>query len=198
MSLEYYIGKLGLEADSTVQARHLRQLVMSGEPEKQIIEEVIKYVLSQSALSKDAVMLVNKSFIPQYGAEYEGLGGDNYTMKCEIYKQISGAFPLVPSFKFYYAECMLLDGNAVSAFYPTLCDGILLDASKVYYPSADLFEAIHDSPFSFDFDVLMLQHYYQPCNLTEFADYLADLKEQYTSAEELSVIESLVWLGDSR
>lgn len=195
MSLEYYLGKLGAEAGSSEQASHIRKLVLSNKPNEELTIGFMQYILSQTSLSPDAVQLTHKCMIPQYGAEYQGLGGDDFSLKCDILKQLTTQFPSEPAFWFAYADCALLDGQPVSFFYPILRQGMLLDTARAHYPTADLFESIHDSSFSFDFDVLMLQQYYQPCDMATFADYLAELKEQYTSPEELAVLEKLVWKG---
>jgi len=186
---EYYLGNLGLEKDSSLQAKTLRGIVLSNEP----ISGFSVFILSQKQLQNDTIALVNRALMAHYGSEYQGLGGDDFTLKAHLYKQFIQKFPEVPSFKFYGADCLLMAGESVEIIYPILKEGMLQGKTNANYPTAELFELVHDSPFSFDFDMLLLEKYYQPCDKETFDDWISEFKEQYQSEEQQSFLEKLEW-----
>ncbi|HOE05720.1 MAG TPA: hypothetical protein PLZ52_10915 [Bacteroidales bacterium] len=193
MSLEYYLGKLGSEKCSSEQASLLRNIIFSEKLEHEKISGFRIFVLSREKLSTDTVALINRAIMVQYGSEYLGLGGDDYTLKATIYKQFSEKFPNEFSFKVYASECLLLTGEPVEYFYPILKTGMLQDTKNVYYPSSEIFDAIHDSVHSFEFDMLLLEKYYQPCDKASFDDWIKEFKEQYQTHEQQEYLAKLTW-----
>lgn len=196
MSLEYYLGKIGMEKHSSEQARLLRNIILTEKPEPEIISEFKQFILSQKELSPDTVSIINKALMPQYGSEYLGFGKDDYSLKSILYKQFIDKFPGIFSFKFYSADCCLLAGKQEDEIFPILKEGMLQDKENINYPSSELFEFIHNSEFSFEFDMLLLEKYYQPCDKEVFDDWLAEFKEQYKSKEQQDVLEKIRWKGE--
>ncbi|XZF15071.1 hypothetical protein ACTHGU_02970 [Chitinophagaceae bacterium MMS25-I14] len=194
--IAYYLQNLGLD-NSSRQAKDLREIVLSSKPEPERIMEFQKFVLSQDTLFPDTASLINRALMPAYGAEYFGLCGDDFLSKSVIYKQIIDKFVEEPGFKFYYADCCLMAGIPVAEIYPILKEGILQDKERRNYPTSDLFEAIHESDFSFDFDMLVLVRYYQPCEQEAFDEYVADFKEQYKDKDQQHYLNELKWKGFS-
>lgn len=72
-----------------------------------------------------------------------------------------------------------------------------MDKDNQYYPSSELFEAIQDSEFNFQFDLLLLEKYLQPCSRNDFEDYLNELKEQYKTIAQIERLNKLEWRGQS-
>ncbi len=196
MSIQYYLGNLGFENDSTEQAKQLRSIVLSNKSETEILTEFTQFILSQNELNSDTVLLINRALMTQYGSEYLGLGKDDYQLKSDLYKQFINKFVEIFSFKIYYADSCLLAGITLEQFYPILKEGMLQDKENINYPSADLFEIIHESEFSFDFDILLLEKYYQPCSKVEFDEWISEYTEQYKSKEQQVIIENLKWKGN--
>jgi hypothetical protein len=195
-TMQYFLGNLGNIESSSQQAIQLRSIILSEKPETEIINEFKLFVLDQNQLLPDCVSIINKALMTHYGSEYLGLGKDDFSLKLNIYKQFIEQFPQIASFKFYYADCSLILGMSTEEFYPILKEGMLQDENNNNYPSADLFEFIQDSVFSFDFDILLLEKYYQPCSKECFDDWISDYKKQYDSPDQILVIESLKWKGD--
>ncbi len=138
---------------------------------------------------------MNIAIVPSYGAEYLGLPGSDWNMKTAFFKSIIIQFPNEVSFKFKFADCACMAGLPVQIFYPILEEGMLLDKENKYYPSTELFEAIQESEFNFQFDLLLLDKYYQPCSAIEFEDYLNDFKQQYKTSTQIEQLNKLQWKG---
>lgn len=194
--MQYFLGNLGNVENSSQQAIQLRNIILSNKPETEIINEFKQFVLAQNQLLPDSISMINKALMTNYGNEYLGLGKDDFSLKLNIYKQFIEQFPQIASFKFNYTECSLILGVSAEEIYPILKEGMLQDENNNNYPSADLFEFIQDSAFSFDFDILLLEKYYQPCSKECFEDWISDYKKQYVSPEQILVLESLKWKGD--
>lgn len=196
MSIEYYLGNLGLDKDHSNQSKKLRDIILSNKSETEIILELKQYILSQNELMPDAILIINRAIMTHYGSEYLGLGKDDFTLKADLYKQFIDKFPNTFSFKFLYADCCLLAGKTVDEFYPILKEGMLQDKENKNYPSTDLFDIIHNSNYSFDFDILLLDKYYQPCDKETFDEWIMEFKKQYSEYNEQRIIENLKWRGE--
>ena len=194
--MQYFLGNLGNSESSSQQAIQLRSIILSEKLETETLNEFKQFVLVQNQLLPDSISMINKALMANYGSEYLGLGKDDFSLKLNIYKQFIEQFPQIASFKFYYAECSLILGVSAEEIYPILKEGMLQDENNNNYPSADLFEFIQDSDFSFDFDILLLGKYYQPCSKECFEDWISDYKKQYVSPEQILVLDSLKWKGD--
>ena len=192
MAIEYYLGKLGLE-NSSEQAMVLRNIVLSDKTEYEIISEFKEFVLSQNELYPDTVSMINRSIMTGYGSEYLGLGKGDFLLKLDLYKQFIVEFPDECSFKFYYADCCLMANKSVNEIYPVLKEGMLQDKENINYPTVDLFDLIHESDFSFDFDMLLLEKYYQPCDKQEFDEWIDEFKEQYKEKYQQDYLNKLKW-----
>ena len=190
--LEYYLGNLGL-SESQEQAKHLRMIVLSDMLESELIAEFEKYIFHQTCLYPETVKIINRALMADYGCEYLGLYGDNFNLKSNVYKRLIDKFPAEFSFKFYYADCLAMDNKTIEEIYPILKDGMLADIENIYYPTADLFDLIHESPFSFEFDMLLLDKYYQPCDKKEFDEYIDEFKEQYKEKSQQDYLNNLKW-----
>jgi len=190
--LEYYLGNLGL-SEGSEQAKHLRMIVLSDRLETELIAEFEEFILSQSHLYPDTVKIINKSLTSDDFCGYLVLCGDDYNLKCKIYKRLIEKFPDEFSFKFCYADCCLMDNKTAEEIYPILKDGMLADKENIYYPPSDLFDLIHASPFSFEFDMLLLDKYYQPCDKTSYDEYIVDFKEKYIEEKEQEYLKNLKW-----
>ena len=193
--IEYYLGNLGL-SESSEQAKFLRKIVLANRTDTDIIDEFTKFILSQVELYSDTVKIINKSLMAGYGSEYYGLGKDNFGLKASIYKKFMEKFPNEFSFNFQYADCCLINNGSVGEIYPILKDGMLADKENIYYPTADLFYLIHESPFSFEFDMLLLDKYYQPCDKESFDEYVNEFKEKYNGEMEQDCLKKLKWKGE--
>jgi hypothetical protein len=195
MSLKYYLQNLGLENGSE-QSKFLRNIILQNKQEKDIIFEFKEFILAQRELSYDTIEMINKSIMTQIGSEYLGLGGDDYFLKSNLYNQFIEKFPTAFGLKFFYADCCFLNNQTVEEIYPILKEGMLSDKGNIYYPSTDLFDLIRESKFNFEFDLLLLDKYYQPCDKLCFDEYIKDFKEFYKKEEEQKVLTSLVWKGE--
>jgi len=193
MSLQYYLGNLGTGQNNSEQAKHLRNIILSNKSETDIISAFKQFVLSQDDLDHDTVSVINRALMTHHGSEYLGLCGDNFLLKSDIYKQFIDKFPNAYSFKFYLADCCLLADKPVEEIYPILKEGMLQDRDNIEYPSSDLFYLIHSSDFSFDFDMLLLSKYYQPCSKITFDEWIREFKEKYTTKEQQKQIENIKW-----
>jgi len=194
-TLAYYLGKLGLENNSA-QAKLLRSIVLSGNEENEVMEEFEKFVLAQVELSSDTVSIINTALMPSYGSEYLGLGKDNFSAKAKIYKRILKKFPQEYALKFAYAECSLLNGDTAEEIFPILKEAMLADIENKFYPSSEMFELIHESDFNFEFDMLLLDKYYQPCDQESFEDWIIEFQEYYEDEEQQAYLEKLKWKGN--
>jgi hypothetical protein len=85
--------------------------------------------------------------------------------------------------------------KSANEIFPILKEGMLQDKKNINYPSADLFYLIHSSEFSFEFDMLLLEKYYQPCEKEEFDQWIAEFKEQYKSKEQQDHLDNKKWKG---
>ena len=54
-------------------------------------------------------------------------------------------------------------------------------------------QPIHESNFSFDFDMLLLDKYYQPCDKQEFDEWIDEFKEQYKEKYQQDYLNKLKW-----
>lgn len=198
MTRAYYIGTTGSEDNSTEQARLARALLLSGKADAEIIAEFSRFLCLQAALQPDTVRLVNQALMAHYGAEAQGLGEDDYEVKANFFRTLLQKFPEECSFKISYAECCLLAGLEVADFFPQLKEGLLQDASNQHYPSADMFAALHESTYSFAFDLLLLDKYYQPCSKEAFDEWIRAYKEEYTTAEQQATLEKIQWKGSAK
>lgn len=88
-------------------------------------------------------------------------------------------------------------GLPVQVFYSILEEGMLLDKTNQYYPSAELFEVIQESEFNFQFDLILLEKYRQPCSKNDFEDYVNELKEQYKKEDQIRQLNELQWKGQN-
>ena len=133
--------------------------------------------------------------MPGYGSEYFGLGEEDWSIKAEFFKSLIAQFPGVISFKFKYADCACMAGIPVQEFYPILKEGMLQDKTKKYYPSSELFDVILDSECNFQFELLLLEQYRQPCSKSDFEDYINELKEQYKTEHQIRRLNEMQWKG---
>jgi hypothetical protein len=197
MAIKYFLGKLGLD-NSSKQAKSLRSIVLSSKSDEELVQDFKDFILKQTELQVDTVEIINKSLMTQIGSEYLGLGGSNYLLKSNLYEEFVAKFPGAFGLKFYYAECScVLAGNkTIDEIYPLLKDGMLADKENIYYPSTYLFDIISDSKYNFDFDMLLLDKYYQPCDKISFDDYISDFKEKYTSDDKQNILENIIWKGE--
>lgn len=122
--------------------------------------------------------------------------GENWQHKLNLYKQLIAKSPLEISFKFHYADCACACNIPVEDFYPILEEGMLMDKTNHHYPTSELFEAIHESDLSFQFDLLLLDKYYQPCSKPDFDEYIMEFLEKYTSEEQMEELNALIWKGE--
>lgn len=193
MSIKYYLGNLGLKKSSE-QAMSLRKILLSDKQEKEIIRAFRAFILSQVELTTDTIEMINKSLMTQMGSEYLGLGGDDYLFKSDLYKQFIERFPHAFGLKFCYVDCCCLAGmHTIEEMYPLLREAMLEDEENVYYPSTDVFDLIRKSRFSFEFDMLLLDKYYQPCERSVFEEYINDFKELYKGDKEQDILNGIIW-----
>jgi hypothetical protein len=197
MAIKYFLGNLGVEKYSE-QAKSLRNIILSDKSDKKLIKEFKDFILAQTELKNDTVQIINKSLMTQVGSEYLGIGGDNYLLKSNLYEEFVAKFPSAFGLKFYYADCScVLAGNKnIDEIYPLLKEGMPADKENIYYPSTDLFDIISDSKHNFDFDMLLLDKYYQPCDKISFDEYISDFKEKYTSDDKQNILENIIWKGE--
>jgi len=197
MAIKYFLGKLGLD-NSSEQAKSLRGIVLSSKSDNELVQDFKDFILAQTELQVDTIEIINKSLMTQIGSEYLGLGGSNYLLKSNLYEEFVAKFPSAFGLKFYYADCScVLAGNkTIDEIYPLLKEGMLADKENIYYPSTDLFDIIGDSKYNFDFDLLLLDKYYQPCDKISFDEYISDFKEKYTSDDKQNILENIIWKGE--
>jgi len=195
MSLAYYLGKIGAEEHSSLQAKVLRSIILSEKPELMRITEFRDFVLLQPLLSADAIWLINKALMPAYGAEYLGFAGDDYDTKLKLFMQFVHQFSDVALLKCYAAECALLACEPIEIIWPLLNAGMLADAKNIYYPTSEMFEFLQESQFAFVFDMLLLDKYYQPCRKGSFDDWIEVFRNKYTTKEQQDFMCHLRWKG---
>ena len=102
--MENYLGNSGQDGNSE-QARLLREIIESQQPEENIISDFETFILYQSSLEKDTVSLINKSLMPGDEDKHREIGSDDFPLKASIYKKIIDRFPEEPSFLFHYSDC---------------------------------------------------------------------------------------------
>ncbi len=195
MSLEYYLGNFGSELHSSLQEQKLRSIILSENDEYIVMHELSSFVLSQESLSSVMVWMTIKALMPAYGSEYLGLAGDDFDAKLHLLIQFAEKFPEVALFKCHTAECALLAAESIEFIWPLLIDGMLADKKNIYYPTSEMFEFIQQRYSSFEFDMLLLDKYYQPCDIATFDDWLAEFKIQYKSIEQQFFLKNLQWKG---
>jgi hypothetical protein len=194
-AIAYYLGNLGTDEYSD-QSKKLRQIVLSDKSDSEIVLEFQAFVLNQLELEPDTVKIINRAIMTSIGSEYLGLYGDDFSLKAEVYKSFIQKFPLEYSFKFYYADCCQMTNVPIEEFYPILRDGMLSDKENNNYPTSDLFYMIHSSEYSFDFDMLLLNKYYQPCTEEEFREWIDEFKDVYKNEEQQEYLDKLKWKGE--
>lgn len=163
-----------------------------------LVNNAVKgFIAQQKEIVTDTVSLLNIAIMPGYGSEYLGLGGADWDLKTDFLKNLITQFSHVVSFKFKYADCACMAGRPAQEFYSILEDGMLQDKANKYYPSHELFEVIKDSEFNFQFDLLLLDKYRQPCSKNEFEDYRNELREQYKTNNQIEKLNRLQWKGQN-
>ncbi len=194
-TLKYYLGNLATRDDLSEQAMHLRELAFSSADEVTMLDVMTNFCVQQDNLFNDTIAIINTLVMPAYGYEFLGAGGAEWEKKGAFFKMLIIKFPAVFGFKFYYADCAGMAGREVEDLYPVLEEGMRQDISNKYYPSAELFELIAASAYSFRFDLLLLEKYYQPCSREDFYEHVSDLAEKYTSQEQVERLKGLFWKG---
>lgn len=194
-TLKYYLGTIATRNDLTDQAMTLREQIFSAPDETSMLTLLTGFFTNQTEIYSDTVALVNTVVMPAYGSEFLGAGGSDWIRKGDFFKMLISKFPGEYSFKFYYADCACMAGAEVGEFYSILEEGMVQDKSNKYYPSSELFETIAASEFSFQFDLLLLDKYRQPCSKEDFDDYLAELMETYKTPEQIDRLNKVFWKG---
>ncbi len=194
VTIQYYLGDFATRQDLSAQAKTVRDIL--SRDDESIVKDISIFIAHEQEMNNDTANIINIAVMPAYGSEYLGLGGSDWMMKATFFKQLVAQFPAVNSFKFKYADCAVMAGISVQDFYPILEQGMLADDPNKYYPSTELFELIQESEFNFVFDLLLLDKYRQPCSKKDFDDYLQDLKEQYTTTEQILHLNAIEWKGN--
>ena len=190
-TVRYYLGALATRYDLSTQAKELRDILFKDD--EPLFLDVKHFIAQQKEINADTISILNIAVVPGYGAEYFGLGDENWSVKAEFFKSLVAQFPKVISFKFKYADCACMAGLPVQNFYSILEEGMLLDKENTYYPSAELFEVIRESEYNFQFDVLLLDKYRQPCSKNDFEDLVNELKEEYKKEDQIKILNELQW-----
>lgn len=194
-TLQYYLGYLATSDDLSNQAKALRNILFIDD--ESLFPAVKEFIAQQKELNTDTTSILNVAVMPGYGSEYFGLGGEDWSVKAAFFKSLIEQFPEKISFKFKYADCACMAGLPVQALYSILEEGMLMDKTNQYYPSAELFEVIQDSEFNFQFDLILLEKYRQPCSKSDFEDYVNELKEQYKNKDQIKRLDELQWKGQN-
>lgn len=194
-TFQYHFGALATSHQLSPQAAELRELLFSYTANKQLFSAVKDFVIRQMEIDVDTEKLLNIAIMPAYGSEYLGLGGADWNLKADFLKSLVARFTKVVSFKFQYADCACMAGLPVEEFYSILEEGMVLDKANKYYPSNELFQAIKGSKFDFQFDLLLLDKYRQPCSKNEFEKYVDELREQYKTVNQVEQLNGLRWGG---
>lgn len=192
-TLQYYLGNLATRDDLSDQAKALRNILLIDE--ESLFPAVKEFIAQQKELNTDTMSILNIAVMPGYGSEYFGLGGEDWSIKAAFFKSLIEQFPEKISFRFKYADCACMAGLPVQVFYPILEEGMLQDKTNQYYPSAELFEVIQESEFNFQFDLILLEKYRQPCSKNDFEDYVNELKEEYKKEDQIRQLNELQWKG---
>ncbi|OQP56400.1 hypothetical protein [Niastella populi] len=195
MLIEYYLRNYGKETDSSEQAKLLRNIILSGKPEPEVIAEFSHFVLSQDQLYPDTALLINGAIMAHYGSAYMGLGSDDFQLKSDLYKQFTDKFPASYELMFHYADCKLMAEGHAGEIWPILKTAMLLDKDNVRYPTSELFDLIHDSEFSFEFDMLLLEKYYPSSGKDAFDENVKEFKEKYTTKAQQDYLDRVKWKG---
>lgn len=198
-TLQYYLGTLATSQKLSDQAKELRDILFSKSDldDEPLFLNVKHFVSQQKEIHSDTISILNIAITPGYGSEYFGLGGADWKLKATFLKSLITQFPHVISFKFKYADCGCMAGIPVQVFYSILEEGMQMDKDNTYYPSTELFEVIQDSEFNFQFDLLLLEKYRQPCSKSDFEDYIQELKEQYNTNAQIESLNKLKWKGQN-
>lgn len=195
-TLQYYLGTLATSNEISEQAKELRDILFVDD--ELLFPGVKNFISQQKEINADTVSILNIAVVPGYGSEYFGLGEADWSAKAEFFKSLVAQFPNECSFKFKYADCACMSGIPVQTFYPVLEEGMLQDKTNKYYPSAELFEVIQESEFNFQFELLLLDKYRQPCSKNDFEDYVNELKEQFNTIDQITQLNELQWKGQSK
>ena len=191
--LKYYLGSLATQSNLAGQTKKLRDVIDTHQNDPDIFSGILTLLTTEKDIHADSVHFLIKVIMPNYGAEYTGVGGADWSMKADFLESLITLFPAEYAFKFYYADCACMAGMNIENYYPLLEDGMRKDGENKYYPSTELFEAIAESEFSFQFDVLLLEKYYQPCTEEAFQDYLTDFRLQYTNSDQQAILDKIFW-----
>lgn len=194
-TLQYYLGALATSNDLSNQAKELRDILFKDD--EPLFPAVKHFIARQKEINADTVSMLNIAVMPGYGAEYLGLGDENWSVRAEFFKSLILQFPEEFSFKFKYADCACMTGLTCQEFYPILEEGMLQDKTNKYYPSAELFEVIQESEYNFQFDVLLLDKYLHPSSKNDFEDYVNELKEEYKKEDQIKRLNELQWKGQN-
>ena len=197
MLIEYYLRNYGKEANSSEQAKLLRNIILTDKPEPEVIAEFSQFILSQDQLFPDTALLINGAIMAHYGSEYMGLGRNDFQLKSALYKQFTDKFPGNYELLFHYADCKLMADGHAEEIWPILKEAMLLDKHNIRYPTSELFDLIHDSEFSFDFDMILLEKYYTSLGKDAFDDNVKEFKEQYTTKEQQEYLDNVKWKGET-
>ena len=190
-TVEYYLGSLGIADSSSKQEKLLREIILSNKSENEILLDFEKFILSQNQLSSDTILIIKRSLLCGYSYEDCGLGGDDNVFKSQLFLRFINHFPNIPNFKFDYAECCMMNNQPVEDYFSILKEGMMQDKEHKFYFTSELICSIHESSFSFEFDILLLEKYYQPCDKESFDEYVQEFKEIYKSEEQQKCLNNL-------
>jgi hypothetical protein len=189
-TVEYYLGNLGVNNNSSQQGRDLRKIVLSDKSEVEIVFDFESFVLSQNQLSSDTISIINKALLCGYGSEYHGLGGDDNYLKGQLFLKFLNHFPQIPSFRFNYADCCMMNNQPVEDYFAILKEGIIQDTEYECFVTSELSCAIHESQFSFEFDMLFFEKEFKSFDKESFFEYLYELKDTYRSEAQQKYLDA--------
>ena len=195
MLIEYYLRNFGKEENSSEQASALRNIILTDKPEPEVIAEFREFILSQDQLFPDTALLINGAIMAHYGSEYMGLGRKDFQLKSDLYKQITDKFPGNYELMFQYADCRLMADGRAEEIWPILKAAMLLDKDNIRYPTSELFNLLHESEFSFEFDMLILEKYCPSLGKEAFDNSVNEFKEKYTSKAQRAYLDNIQWKG---
>jgi hypothetical protein len=186
-TVKYYLGSLGISTDSSKQGQLLREIVLSDKSEAETLLEFENFILSQNQLSSDTISIINKSLLCGYGSGHYGLGDGDDNMKSKLFLKFINQFPDISSFRYNYADCCMMNNQPVEDYFQILKEGMMQEYQKKErecFLTSELTCSIHESRFSFEFDMILLEKDYLPCDEESFIEIIQEFKEKYKGDDE--------------
>lgn len=157
MTILYYLKDLATRTDLSEQATQLRDLVLANERKDDNLLTLEAFLDKQSSLDTDSVAIVNAAVMRGYSAEGAGFGRGEWPVLARFYNKLRQRFPDHLSLHTHFVDCACMADWQPELIYPVLKKAIEQDARNAYSLPPEVYDYIHKSAYSFDFDRLIQQ-----------------------------------------